>query len=70
MPLCGWDLVRAVGGASHPIAACLKGRMGTRALTDLPSLILELSVSSSFALWVFLCLCVWWRVEGIQWSVL
>ncbi|WIA20226.1 hypothetical protein OEZ85_006067 [Tetradesmus obliquus] len=43
MPLCGWDLVRAVGGAAHPIAACLKGRMGARALADLPSLILELS---------------------------
>jgi hypothetical protein len=45
MPLCGWDLVRAVGGAAHPIAACLKGRMGARALADLSSLVLELSVS-------------------------
>jgi hypothetical protein len=46
MPLCGWDLVRAVGGAAHPIAACLKGRMGARALADLSSLVLELSVSA------------------------
>jgi hypothetical protein len=46
MPLCGWDLVRAVRGAAHPIAACLKGRMGARALADLSSLVLELSVSA------------------------
>jgi hypothetical protein len=46
MPLCGWDLVRAVGGAAHPIAACLEGRNGARALADLSSLVLELSVSA------------------------
>lgn len=45
LPLCGWDLLRAVGDAAHPIAACLKGRMGVRALADLPSLVLEVSVS-------------------------
>lgn len=45
VPLCGWDLVRAVGGAAHPVAACLKGRTGPKALQDLSSLVLEVSVS-------------------------
>lgn len=45
LPLCGWDLVRAVGGAAHPVAACLKGRTDATALRELPSLVLEVSVS-------------------------
>jgi hypothetical protein len=45
LPLCGWDLVRAVGGAADPVAACLKGRTGPRALLELSSLVLEVSVS-------------------------
>lgn len=45
VPLCGWDLVRAVGGVAHPVAACLKGRTDATALRDLPSLVLEVSVS-------------------------
>ncbi len=44
MPLCGTDLVAAVQGAAHPVAACLRGRTGTRELQDLTSLVLELSV--------------------------
>lgn len=45
LPLCGWDLVRAVGGAAHPVAACLRGRTASTALMDLSSLVLEVSVS-------------------------
>jgi hypothetical protein len=45
LPLCGWDLVRAVGDAAHPVAACLRGRTGATALRDLSSLVLEVSVS-------------------------
>lgn len=47
LPVCGWDLLRALSGAAHPIAACLKGRMSPTGTADLPSLILELSVSTS-----------------------
>jgi hypothetical protein len=47
LPLCGWDLVRAVGGAADPVAACLKSRTGPRALLELSSLVLELSVSGN-----------------------
>lgn len=46
LPLCGWDLVRAVGDAAHPVAACLRGRMSATALRDLPSLVLDVSVSA------------------------
>lgn len=49
VPVCGWDLVQAVGGAAHPVAACLKGRTGPKALQDLSSLVLEVSVSSTAA---------------------
>lgn len=46
MPLCGWDLVRVVGKAAHPVTACLKGRTAPTALRDLPSLVLDVSVSA------------------------
>lgn len=60
LPACGWDLVRALRGIAHPITACLKGRMSSRALADMPSLVLEISVSClvgcSFC-WALVCYC-------------
>lgn len=55
LPVCGWDLIRAVSGAAHPIAACLRERMSPGALADMPSLILEVSVSAPAGM---MCACV------------
>jgi hypothetical protein len=48
VPLCGWDLIAAVGSAAHPVAACLMGRSRCTALRDLPSLVLEVNVSEAW----------------------